>query len=326
MRNPSFSVSAYRLSGALFAATLAASCGDTTTKESAVRDIPGIVLLDTGDDGNNTPLEDDEAPAGFSSYGFWYTYDDIGSCRGNDTPNLDTEALMIPTVGSQFTTTAYSGAQGMQPPPETLPNAPSNTHGIRITGSGQEYFGAGLGFKFASGYGDEKVLDVAANPGVNFTAAGYAGFRFWAFSPIEADYIAKVQDFNSTPEAGQCVPRGDAPLCVGDENCENAAVATFKLKAGTWALVEVYFNAVTTVDLPASQVYGPLARSNWTPSVLKDGRETKDVPSEPTRVYQFQIQTAAAPSEGQSFDLWIDNVGFIEAGGPADKSAGAAAP
>jgi hypothetical protein len=227
---------------------------------------------------------------------------------------------MIPTVGDQLTTVPYSGVMGMQPPPETLTNAPSNTHGIRITGSGQEYFGAGLGFKFASAYGNDMVMDPAVNPGINFTAAGYAGFRFWAYSPIKADYIAKLQDFNSTPEAGQCVPRGPHPGCAGDENCENAAVATFALQAGTWALVEVYFNAVTTVNMPTSQVYGPLTRSDWTPSVLKDGRETREVPSEPTRVYQFQIQTAAAPIAGESFDLWIDNFGFIEAGGPADKS------
>lgn len=57
---------------------------------SPVHDIAGVVLLDTGDDGDNTPLEDAKAPAGFSSYGFWYTYDDFETCKGDQDPNAAT--------------------------------------------------------------------------------------------------------------------------------------------------------------------------------------------------------------------------------------------
>lgn len=84
-----------------------------------------------------------------------------------------------------FTTTPYSEL-GIQPPPETLEHAPNNTHGIRFTGSGHYYFGAGLGFKFETAYG-------TSNPGLDFAAAGYTGIRFWVYSPFLTDYIVKLQ-------------------------------------------------------------------------------------------------------------------------------------
>lgn len=319
MRNPHSFLSALSLGLGTTSVMVLSACGNTAPPDPPVHDLPGITLLDTGDDGNNEPMPDPQAPAGFNTYGFWYSYDDIGSCMGNDDPNLDTTATVVPAVGSNLTTVPYSAVPGMTAPSETLPNATPNTHGIRVTGGGQEYFGAALGFKFKNAYTDDVAMDPAVNPGINLVTGKVAGFRFWAFSPVEAGYIAKMQDFYSTPQAGQCVPRGDAPACVGDQNCENAPAATFNLAAGQWTLVEVYLNAVTEVKEGPAQVYGPLARSNWA-GVLKDGREVKTVASDPTHVYQFQIQTASAPGADGTFDLWIDNFGFIEAGGVADKS------
>jgi hypothetical protein len=51
------------------------------------------------------------------------------------------------------------------------------------------------------------------------------------------------------------------------------------------------------------------------------GVDIKTLPAEPTHIFQLQFQTASAPGDSGTFDLIIDNFGFIEAGGPADKSA-----
>lgn len=321
MRNPlSFSLPGLMTGLSLASALAVISCGDTATKESPVHDIPGVILLDNGDDGNNTPLENDSPPAGFNSYGFWYTYDDIGSCMEDKEPNPDTTSTLVPftTDGTKFTTTPYASI-GITPPPEQLPNASDNTHGIRYSGGGQEYFGAGLGFKLEGGYA------AANNQGIDFTAAGIAGFRFWAYSSLEIGYIFKIQDLYSTPEANQCTPRGAFPECLGPQNCENAPNITFSLAPNQWTLVEVFFAPVANqVTSGAAQVYGPLARSNWagvdnsTPP-----RDIKNLPAEPSHVHQLQFQTAQAPGEAGTFDLIIDNFGFILKGGPADKSVAA---
>jgi hypothetical protein len=318
MRTP---LSLSSVSALLAAASLtlaAAGCGDTETKKSPVHDIPGVTLLDTGDDGNNTPLEDDEAPAGFSSYGFWYTYDDKTSCMGTEDPNLDMLTDLVPPQGSNLTTTPYSALQ-ISPPPEQLPNAPDNTHGIRFSGGDQEYFGAGLGFKLENAYA------ASNNQGVDFTVKGkYSGFRFWAYSSTGTSYIFKTQDLYSTPESLQCTPRGPHPECLGPQNCENAPSITFPLAANVWSYVEVYFKAPPTPVVEGTQqVQGPLVRANW------DGvdnstppRDIKTLPAEPTHVFQLQFQTSAPPGPGGKFDLIIDNFGFIEAGSAADKTAG----
>ncbi len=327
MRTPQSlsSVSALFVGASLLLA--AAGCGDTTTKESPVRDLPGVILLDTGDDGNNTPLEDESAPAGFSSYGFWYTYDDKLACRNTDEPNMDDFTEVVPAEGSTFTTTAYSALM-IAPPPEQLPNAPENTHGIRFSGRDQEYFGAGLGFKLEGAYS-------SPNKGIDFVAAGIAGFRFWAYSPLpDASFIFKVQDLYSTPEAGMCVPRGAYPGCEGPQNCENAPATgnevadsdpVFRVPnvvAGpAWKLFEVYLTAQVADDpnTPAVEM-GPLLRSNWDGKDTM-GRDIKTLPGEPSHIYQLQFQTASAPGPGMGFDLIIDNFGFILAGGPEDNSA-----
>lgn len=302
-------------------AGFAASCGGEAPETSPVHDIPGVVLLDTGDDGNNTPLEDTKSPAGFSSYGFWYTYDDFEACRGNDDPNEDTLSTrsLTPAQGSMFTTTPYS-ALGIQPPPETLEHASSNTHGIRFSGSGHYYFGAGLGFKFDKAY-------AMGNPGINLKAAGYTGIRFWVYSPIEMEYIVKLQDAYSTPEAGLCTPRGPFPGCVGDQNCENApsTESIMNIKAEpVWKLYELYFAQVADDPATPAIEQGPFLRANWD-GKAKDGRDMKTIPPTPDRIFQLQFQTATA-EQANSFDLILDNVGFIVANGPEDNAKGAFDP
>jgi hypothetical protein len=133
-----------------------------------------------------------------------------------------------------------------------------------------------------------------------------------------------------------CTPRGPFPACEGPQNCENAP-ATGNSVPGTtpallvpniavgpnWKLFEVYLTAQVADDpaTPAIEL-GPLVRSNW------DGvdnstppRDIKTLPAEPSHIFQLQFQTASAPGPTGTFDLIIDNFGFIEAGGAEDNSA-----
>lgn len=308
------------LSALLLASSSVVGCGEDSPGDvSPIRDLPGVILLDTGDDGDNMPLADDTPPPEFNAYGFWYTYDDLASCRGSGDPNIDLDgAVLQPSTagGVAFVTTPYS-AIGVTPPPETLPNAADNTHGIRFSGSGHQYFGAGLGFKLETAYLARN------NRGVNFVTAGIAGFRFWAFSSVGGSYIFKTPDLYSTPEAGQCEPLGPYPECTGTvQNCENAPAITFSLAAGEWTYVEAFFGPAAQVTSGPAQVYGPLVRQDW-PGTDIAGREMKSIPAEPTGVFQMQFQTDAATQDAP-FDLIVDNVGFIVKGGPVDKTAAAA--
>lgn len=288
---------------------------DAASTASPVHDIAGVVLLDNGDDGNNTPLEDPERPAEFDSFGFWYTYHDIGTCMDNELPNEDTMAQLSPAEGENLTTTSYA-AIGISPPPETLPNAPDNTHGIRFSGGGQEYYGAGLGYKFAEAY-DQAV-------GLDLRAAGYNGVRFWAYSPVETTFIVKFKDAYSIPEAGLCIPRGPFPECAGDENCINGPVQYVSV-GPEWTLYEVYFAEVVDDPSTTAVEVGPFRRENWAGRDV-EGNEIKDIPPMPERIYQLQFQTASASGSDGTFELVIDNVGFIVAGGPEDNASGEFTP
>lgn len=280
------------------------SCGDEAVAETPVRDIPGVVLLDIGDDGNNEPLQDEQAPPGFDSYGFWYTYHDIDTCEETGIVVTNAGGFVNPAQGAQFTTTPYAAVAGMTAPPEVLPNAQDNTNGIRFSGGKHTYFGAGLGFKFARAYGteDEASRDGVLNPGINISGAGYKGFRFWAYSALAQSWYVKIQDFYSTPQAGQCEPRGEAPGCVGPQHCEDAPLVSVEV-GPAWRLYEVYFAAMA--DDPASPELeiGPLAREGW--ATLPENAPA----AAPDKVYQLQFQTVDGKVD---FDLWLDNVGFIE--------------
>lgn len=288
--------------------------GGDASPSNAVHDLSGIVLLDTGDDGDNVGLPDSDSPAGFDSYGFWYTYDDIGYCLDTEHPNPDVDATLAPAQGSSLSTTPYA-ALGIQPPPETLPNAPDNTYGIRISGGGHEYFGAGLGYKFETAYRP-------GIPGLDFQAAGYNGIRFWGYSPFESAILVRLQDAYSTPEVGLCIPRGEFPACEGSENCVNGPTLNQSVLLGpTWRLYEIYFATVEDAPTTSTLEYGPLLRSNWS-GVDVEGNEMKYIPPTPNRIFQLQFQTASAEGPDGVFDFIIDNVGFIVANGPEDNANG----
>lgn len=287
-----------------------------TTDSNPVRDLSGIVLLDTGDDGDNQTLDDADAPNGFNSAGRWYTYSDIGVCMADELPNEDTDASLYPAQGAYFTPTSYA-ALGVPVPPELLPSAPNNTHGLRVSGSGHEYFGAGLGLRFDAAY-------AGTEPGIDVQGAGYNGIRFWVYSSMRSAIIVKLQDAYSVPEGGLCEPRGPFPECVGPENCINAGAYTIEVDS-SWRLYEIYFADV--LDDPATDAYeaGPLMRANWAGFDV-EGNEIKDILPTPDRIYGLAFQTASAEGDDGAFDFIIDNVGFIEANGPADNGNGRFAP
>lgn len=305
-----------------------ADAGDSLSLLSTVRDIPGVVLLDDGEDGDNVPLEDTHSPKGFNSYGFWYTYDDLQVCMGDAYPNTDTFAVLEPAQGALFTTTAYS-ALALAPPPETLANAPDNMRGLAVKGSGHEYWGGGLGFKFMLAYDDDLARDLDVNGGVDLRAAGYTGVRFWVYATYDMNLVIKLQDAYSTPQAGLCEPRGDFPQCHGPENCLNAPSTKGgtnpNIQAGpSWRLYELYFADVE--DDPATEAveWGPLWRADWAGADIY-GNPMNDIPPTPDHIYQLQFETAEAEEE-RSFTLVFDNIGFIEADGVEDNANGRFAP
>lgn len=293
------------------------SCGTKEVGESPVRDIDGVILLDNAEEGlGQLPLADEEAPAGFSSYGFWYTYHDVGTCEDDGLLVTDMGGAVTPEQGADFTVTPYAAEPTVNPHPETLPNERTNENALRITGANHTYFGAGLGFKFDNAY-------AGTAPGVNLTAAGIVGIRFWATTTSPASYIVKMHDKYSTPEADLCDPRKPPPGCEGAQNCENAPTVTVGV-TNAWQLYEVYFTAEVEDD-PATPEFeiGPMVRGDWGGITTIDGATTigPNLPPEPSAVYQLQFQT----SDGSlPFDLWVDNFGFILAGGAADDSAGVA--
>ncbi len=300
-----------------------AACGTDPLLESPVRDIPGVILLDTGEEGEGqVPLTDPAPPAGFNSYGFWYTYHDVKTCRGDEETVEDMGETVVPDQGANFTVTPYASVPEVNPPPETLPNAPNNANALRISGSAHTYFGAGLGFKLDAAF-------AGAAPGVDFQAAGIVGVRFWATTPLgtataPVSYMVKMQDRYSTPEAGLCTERLPYPGCQGPERCQNAAVATVPV-TNEWRLYEVYFMATVADEATTPELeIGPMERGDWGGILANDDTTVigPDLPPVPSAVYQLQFQT----SDGSlPFDLWVDNFGFIIGGSEADNSAAAAA-
>ncbi len=153
------------------------------------------------------------------------------------------------------------------------------------------------------------------------------GIRFWVYSPQAMDVVVKLEDAYSTPEAGLCEPRGPYPECKGTENCGNAPstdIAGNIVVGPAWQLYELYFASVS--DDPTTQAIerGPFLRANWSGDDI-DGNPMSEIPPTPDRIFQLKFQTAVAEGDG-TFDLIIDNVGFIEANGPEDNAQGAFAP
>ncbi len=261
-------------------------CGDTERNvESGSRDIAGVALLDNLEDGNTQTLQDE---AGYK--GFWYTYDDKTECD-----NMMPEAGMTwpPPSDESFPMTAYADA-GLAPPPE----GDDNKLGARFTGADHALWGAGMGFTLLE------------NAPFDLAAAGFVGLRFWGISPGGPQAVQiKVPDDASNPTVGMCVPR-DATLC-NKQGCHADPAVTVEF-GPEWKLYKVYFTKTVADDATtASFETGPMVPPSW-------GVYNGEKPSmlNPSAAYQVQFQVGRVSSPG--FDIWVDNVGLILAGGAED--------
>jgi hypothetical protein len=253
-----------------------ASERDTSTGS---RDIPGVLLLDNAEDGDNTSLPDETLPFN----GYWYTFDDRHECKNADKGG-STLPLPTPDGGGEFMMSAYDATN---PPPQAEGAQGENKLGIRFWGGGHTYWGAGVGVALNNQAGSLLPIDIAPY--------GFEGVRFWARNAVGEPVNVKVQITDGWAENihGQCVPQDEA-LC-NDQGCFNAAFDTFDQKIGPeWTLVTVPFAG--------------MMRESW--GKYQPGLTAPDG-VELTTAYQLQVKVDMVPQ----FDLWIDNIGFY--GGPS---------
>lgn len=282
---PAFPVSLTAPTLLMFATSALTSCGKTEEDEvvSASRDIPGVVLLDDGEDGNSQTLDDE---AGY--LGFWYTFDDKHECDNSD-PTGETYPTPAPDGGDEFAPTPYPSAAEAPPLKETV--AP-NTAGLRIRGGGHNLWGAGLGIAFYNPAGTPLPYDLAAQ--------GFTGIRFWAKNtgPTPITLGIQISDDFSEPNGGQCVPRDEVSCSL--QGCFDSALYEIANVGSEWQLHEVLFSQ--------------LARGSWG----VHNEDVTEVPTGPnlTKAYQlqFKIDNLKANVQPNEFDVWIDNVGLILGG------------
>lgn len=307
----------------LVIAAFATACGSTerpAEEDTPTTDIPNVILIENGEDGDATLLKNEEQGV----LGYWYSYDDRQECVHPDfkaqmTAPCGSEACAAagsanptqpPTrpYGGDFTTAKYAAGGTDAPPPEGKQK--KNEGGIHLTGGGEMYFGAGVGVALN-------------NPGTlqpfNMTAAGFTGVRFLAKSgngmPIRLR--VKIKDAFSEPAGGNCDVRenvcdGTTCQCCDEtktmcdpglgQGCHDdpiAPVMDTEVKGATWQVFEIPFSK--------------FKREGW-------GTHTKGTPPpsadlDATQAYQlqFQVQTTATPATEPlpDFDLWLDNIGFM---------------
>lgn len=279
------------------------ACGDTERQQDGgSRAIEGVILVSNAEGGDKATLQD---PALIESA--WFSYDDLGECD-----NMNKIGETQPPGGDGFFTTDYASA-GVTPPAETAGQS-SNAYGVRLWGTAHSMWGAGMGFDLAKG----QPLNLT-EPQRNFV-----GLRFLGYAPTPQSVKVKLQDVLSVPSGNVCKPR-DESLC-DDQGCFNAPFTTVQLTP-EWKEYRIYFNKTVSDDpnTPAVEL-GPMAReATWgiaNEGAMLDGMPVDDarLRAEPPRIdmaYQIQFET----SDGsQDFDIWVDNVGFIVAGGPADTA------
>jgi hypothetical protein len=299
-----------KFSCGLAALTALTACGkDPGDIVDPATAIDGVQLFATGDDMADIGL----IPGESKLKGGWYVYDDHDSCSNPDVNPANAGDLLNPPpmVGPEpFVFTAY----GTTPPPPPAEGGQTNKKGLHFWGNEHRGFSGGMGVQLK----DKAVFDLKA--------AGYVGVRFWAWSKAESQLDVKLSDSVSegTPGGVDGVCKLNvSPACLdggttfsATQGCFNTPLATVSV-GPSWKEYRVYFTKTVTDNAatPATEA-GPMARGAW--GKTDDGADINNTtqPLRMDQVYQFQFQTNGA----DAFDMWIDNVGFIEPGGPQDTA------
>ncbi len=270
-------------------------CGETSRAggESGSRDIPNVVLIDNGEDGDNVTLDDE---AGY--IGFWYTFDDRCECD-NENPEGETTPTPDPLGGGKFGMTSYASA-GVMPPPLAGEQS-ENRFGVRVRGGGHTAFGAGVGVGLNNQSG--------ALGGFDLDALGATHLRFDARSGAGETLSMKtrISDVYSEPAGGSCAPRPD----VQDRCDKDWDMVSCDIQGCFDSPTTAYFDITDqwkTYTIPLTE----LQREGW--GVYREGVQPPATDLATNAAYQIQF---AVPQDLTQFDLWIDNVGFVlDSAGP----------
>jgi hypothetical protein len=160
----------------------------------------------------------------------------------------------------------------MQSPPEgammVLPargGACNSRFAFKTSGGGFTKWGAGIGTD----------LNAVGTVKKTYDASGYTGFIFWFRASRPMKVRVKLQDKNTTPEGGICMPM---------EKCYDNHGWTFDANVD-WTAYQVPFDS--------------LKQEGW------------GLPASPTldksKLYAIQLQT---PPDGMPFELWLDHLSF----------------
>lgn len=279
--------SSFLLNSPAIACMLAFALGCSSERnvpKSGATDIPGVALIDNGEDGNNTSIVE----SGYA--GFWYTFDDKCECDNSDRAAGQTTPLPTPLGGAEFTMTAYAAAGA---PPAPVEGAQTeNNYGVRVFGGGHNWFGAGVGVALNNA-GDLLPIDISMN--------GITHIRFQARNATgPATLKVRITDSFSEPAGNKCIVRPDSDnrcknpdgdMC-NTQGCFDHAVAQVNI-TDQWETYEV--------------AIGDLAREGW--GAYLDGVTVMDG-VDLNQSYQLQIAI-----HEETFDLWLDNIGFVQSGG-----------
>lgn len=279
----------------VWALALTAGCSSERQEPPAGHtDIPGVALLDNGEDGNNTSI----VQSGYA--GFWYTFDDKCECDNSDRTAGETNPLPDPLGGPQFTMTSYAAANAPPAPLEgnQAETIGTNEYGARITGGGHNWFGAGLGVALNNA-GALLPLDASMN--------GVTAIRFQARNATgPATLKVRITDSYSEPDGNKCIVRPEADnRCTFPDGMECGTQGCFDHAVSQVAITDQW----ATYTVPIAD----LAREGW--GSYLDGVVAIDG-ADMTQAYQLQIAIFE-----DTFDLWLDNIGFVQTGGVAVPAA-----
>lgn len=309
------------------------ACGSTSRKTpedtGGAHDIPDVQLIENAEDGDAALIQDEEA----GIVGYWYAYDDRQECEhadfaamppavvpcgmescsaAGDATKTDPPTHAYNPKGDQFAMHEYAASGQMGPGTEG--SQKSNDYGLRLTGGGETFFGVGVGVGI-NNPGTPQPYDLDAN--------GFKGLRFLAKSGTPGTTLklrVKIKDIYSEPLGGKCIERknvctsGTCQCCDATETtcgtpadlpaqgCHDDPLAPADKTVVTdqWQLFEIPFS--------------DFQRENWSTQYVDEGPPGTALVTSAAYQVQFQVQTDATPTTNPlpPFELWIDNIGFME--------------
>lgn len=254
--------------------------------------IPGVVLVDDMEDGNQYILSDD------GLNGLWYIYNDE-SAGSTHLPEVGFPMTANGAIGPARVCGAASGA--------TVFTGEVDCDFVAHTsGSGQQGWGAGIGVDFNGDGGAKNPIDASAYAGIAFFARG---------TTRNGTLRVKVQDASSTPESAAAADARGISRC---ETLTNGVCADHFGINITGLTNEWQWFAIPWINL-ATEGYG-FVDSNY--QTLPVGSAPPGLHLEALVGMQFQIQgadpadTGTPSQEVLDFEFSIDNLGFVESFAP----------